>query len=74
MISARKRWLREGKPKQGSSYTSYKSEKRLFRRKLREVTHQFEHEEYERIDNMIEIDQRGFWKAVNIKKRNKRAK
>ena len=74
MRSARKRWLREGKPKHGSSYTSYKSEKRLFRRKLREVTHQFEREEYERIDNMIEIDQRGFWKAVNIKKRNKRAK
>ena len=74
MRSSRKRWLRDGKPKHGNSYTCYKSEKRLFRRKLREVTHQFEREEYERIDNMIEIDQRGFWKAVNIKKRSKRTK
>ena len=67
-------WKRDGKPRTNTacSYTRYKDTKRKFRRLLRQKFRQFEREENERIDSLVEMDQKGFWKLVNTRRKNKR--
>ena len=66
-------WKRDGKPRTNSdSYTRYKESKRKFRKLLRQKFMQFEREENERIDNLVEMDQKGFWKVVNSRRKRKR--
>lgn len=65
-------WLAEGKNKDNSTaFQSYKRSKREFRRTLRRRHRRFEREEFEKIDNLLEIDQNTFWKYVNAKRKSK---
>ena len=50
--------------------TVIKKSKCEFRRLLRQKFRQFEKEENERIDNLVEVDQKAFWKVVNSLKLN----
>jgi len=68
VVSSRLEWLADGKAHGSTSYSNYKATKRHFRRKLRAAAHCFEQEEIERIDQLAELDQKGFWKAINSKK------
>ena len=68
MRKSRWLWVTEGKPRNSASYYQYKQDKCAFRRNLRAAAHQYEQEEFERIDKLSELDQKGFWKVVNSKK------
>ncbi|MES9884950.1 MAG: endonuclease/exonuclease/phosphatase family protein, partial [Sedimenticola sp.] len=67
MKSLRNTWISCGQPRNidNVSYRQYKDAKREFRRILRQSQARFEMEENNRIDNLAEIDQNGFWKAIN---------
>ena len=63
----------EDKPRGNeTSYSNYKESKRQFRRLLRQRQSQFEKDENERIDSLVELDQNGFWKMVNSRRKSKR--
>ena len=69
MRKARAIWIKDGKPRFNTeSRQQYKSAKRAFRRLLRIKYSDYEREENERIDQLAEMDQNGFWKAVNARK------
>lgn len=68
MKLARSIWLSEGRPRSGKAYDDYKLEKRKFRSKMRNAANTFERTEYERLDKLAEMDQKGFWKVINSRK------
>ena len=69
MRKARAIWIKDGKPRSNTeSRQQYKSAKRAFRRHLRIKYSDYEREENERIDQLAEMDQKGFWKVVNARK------
>lgn len=61
-------WLRYGRPRSGPIFENYKTEKRKFRCELRKAAREFERNEYERIDSLAELDQKGFWKTINSRR------
>ena len=70
----RRCWTNDGKPRANAdSYNRYKKSKCEFRRLLRLKFRQFEKEENERIDNLVEVDQKAFWKVVNSRRKTKRS-
>ena len=70
----RRCWTNDGKPRTyAASYNRYKKSKCEFRRLLRQKFRQFEKEENERIDNLVEVDQKAFWKVVNSRRKTKRS-
>ena len=74
MRKARAVWVNEGKPRYDTdSRKQYKDIKRSFRRLLRKKYSDYEKEENDRIDHLAEVDQKGFWKAVNARKSRARA-
>ena len=70
MKQARITWRLAGKP-ENHLKREYKKIKANFRRKLRNAALNFEKQEYNRIDKLAEIDQKGFWKLVNSRKPSK---
>ncbi|MES9903946.1 MAG: reverse transcriptase family protein [Sedimenticola sp.] len=74
MKSERILWINSGRPRAATSivYRNYKESKRIFRKKLRLLAHEFQRQEYENIDKLAELDQKQFWKLVNSKRANKR--
>ena len=74
MRRERRCWLNDGKPRgTAASYSRYKDSKCKFRRLLRQKFRQFEKEENERIDSLVEVDQKAFWKVVNSRRKTKRS-
>ena len=69
MTYARNQWLSHGRPREGPIYDKYKNEKRIFRCKLRNAADEYERAEYERIEKLSELDQTGFWKMINSRKK-----
>ena len=73
MRHERQIWKTEDKPRGNeTSYSNYKESKRQFRRLLRQRQSQFAKDENERIDSLVEFDQNGFWKMVNLRRKSKR--
>ena len=69
MRKGRAIWIKDRKPRSNTeSRQQYKSAKRAFRRLLRIKYSDYEREENELIDQLAEMDQKGFWKAVNTRK------
>ena len=62
ITAIRNEWDNNNRPRSGDVYNAYKEKKRLFRCELRKAAKQYEINEYERLDHLAEMDQKGFWK------------
>ena len=51
----------------------YKDSKREFRQRLRQAPRLHEQEEFSRIEQLSELDQKGFWKVISSRKPKKRS-
>ena len=71
MTQTRNLWIISGRPRYGIEYFNYKENKRIFRHKMRLAANEYEINEYERIDKLAEVDQKGFWKIMNSKRSKK---
>ena len=55
------------------SFRRYKDSKREFRQRLRQAARLHEQEEFSRIKQLSELDQKGFWKVISSRKPKKRS-
>ena len=54
-------------------FRRYKDSKREFRQRLRQAPRLHEQEEFSRIEQLSELDQKGFWKVISSRKPKKRS-
>ena len=73
MSQSRNLWILNGRLRNDIHYHNYKEEKRKFRHRMRLAANEFEISEYERIDQLAEIDQKGFWKIIKSKRKSKQS-
>jgi exonuclease III len=73
MRAKRSTWLCEGKPRnvENASLRAYKEAKRVFQKVFRSAKHNWEYEEYQKIENSAEINQKQFWSLVNSRRKKK---
>ena len=66
----RKIWISQGRPRdsQNTYYRAYKHAKRDFRRELRRRAHEYESQEYERLENIFEVDNSAFQRIMSGKR------
>ena len=55
------------------SFRRYKDSKREFRQRLRQAARLHEQEEFSRIKQLSQLDQKGFWKVISSRKPKKRS-
>lgn len=72
MKGVRSEWIVAGRPRDGPFFQRYKQFKRQFRCELRRAFRDYERSEYERIDNLAEMDHNVFWKVINARKRKRK--
>ena len=72
MTHKRQKWINVGRPRCGEAYTEYSSNKRDFRRSLRNASREYDRRELERIGKLAELHQAGFWKVMNSHKTKSR--
>ena len=64
----RKIWILQGRPRDSENryFMTYKQAKRDFRRELRRKAHEYESQEYERLESVIEVDNGAFQKSEKV--------
>lgn len=69
----RKLWISQGRPRdsENSFFKNYKLAKRDFRRELRRKAYEFESKEYERLENIFEIDNSAFQRLMSNKRKER---
>ena len=69
----RKIWISQGRPRdsQNTYYRAYKQAKCDFRRELRRRAHEYESQEYERLENIFEVDSSVFQRIMSGKRKSK---
>ncbi len=73
MRLSRIEWINDRRPRGAAyaSYVKYKEAKRVFRRKMRELSCKAEREFYVEIEQAASVDQNQFWKLVNTRRKNR---
>lgn len=69
----REEWIKDGKPRAGNLFKSYKDSKRLFRAELRRAAKDYERKQMKDLAQNQEVDYVAFWRMVN-RARKKQAK
>ena len=69
----RKIWISQGRPRdlENTYYRAYKHAKRDFRRELRRRAYEYESQEYERLENIFEVDNGAFQRSMSCKRKSK---
>ena len=71
MQEHRQCWSADGKPRSGILFERYKEAKRIFRKHMRNAAKDYERAEYEQIDDLVELDQKAFWKIINSRRKSR---
>jgi hypothetical protein len=69
----RKIWILQGRPRDSENryFMTYKQAKRDFRRELRRKAHEYESQEYERLESVFEVDNGAFQRVMSKKRKSR---